>query len=506
MRPSSIGNKDAADSVTMKPTPFLNNARRRVRRKAITLLWFSMLVAAPVVAADVTLSDTLELGIYTEETKGDLNGAIELYQTVLRQSESDRAVAAQAQFRLALCYDKKKDFAAATEAFETLVRDYPEQKEFVALANEYLADGAVLLPAPWVDGEELTMDIKFATGAKFGAARYRVSSGHRGDTDTWLLQSHLIAGTQTWSRTEVEARTFRPLHSRWKSDVLGKAETEFSPGSATLTLKGRPEPTKIDLEGMVYDNEEAIHLMRRLPLAEGYTSRLSIYVSLNGGIVMPIGLHVTARESVTVPAGTFDCFKVELNINQTFWYSADAHRYLVKFEAMGVIAELASIGSFTPGQPERFADSRHSFSVEMPADWYLLPHPNNAKPDRTVLLALDPDANTISIIKVDDVEKLEAAAQESPRAFAEHQIAQGKKNAPKYEVRPDSWTETQLAGQPAVSYIADVHTGPTGMQVFISVCGFVEGKAVDISCVIPPDEVEKYRPILDTVVAAYRAR
>lgn len=490
----------------MKATSFPDKARRRVRRKAVTLLWFSLLAAGPTAAAaDVSLSDTLELGIYTEETKGDLDGAIELYQTVIKQSESDRAAAAQAQFRLALCYDKKKDFAAATAAFEALVRDYPEQKDLVTLAHEYLADGSVLLPAPWVDGEELTMDMKFSTGVKIGAGRYRISSGKRGDTDTWVIQSHLIAGAQTWSRTEVEAQTFRPLHSHWKSDVLGVAETEFTSGSATLVLKGRPEPTKIDLAGMVYDNEEAIHLMRRLPLAEGYTGRLSIYVGLNGGIVMPIELRVAGRESVTVAAGTFDCFRVALNINQTFWYSADAHRYLVKFEAMGVMAELARIGTFSPGQPERFTDAVHGFSIEMPAGWYLLPHPNNEKPNRTVLLALDPGAEAVSIIKVDDAANLDEAVQASPRAFAEHQIAQAQKNVPKFTLHPDSWAESQIAGKPAVSFVADIHTGATGMQVMLSVCGFVEGKAVDISCVVPTDKVEAYRSTFAAVVAAYRA-
>jgi len=48
---------------------------------------------------------------------------------------------------------------------------------------------------------------------------------------------------------------------------------------------------------------------------------------------VPIELTVEARESVVVPAGTFDCLKVALNIGQTFWYSTDAHHYLVKLSS-----------------------------------------------------------------------------------------------------------------------------------------------------------------------------
>jgi len=59
----------------------------------------------------------------------------------------------------------------------------------------------------------------------------------------------------------------------------------------------------------VYDNEQAIQLMRRLPYAEGYKTSLKFLTSL-GGRVVPVELEVTKRESVEVPAGRFDCFRV----------------------------------------------------------------------------------------------------------------------------------------------------------------------------------------------------
>jgi hypothetical protein len=58
------------------------------------------------------------------------------------------------------------------------------------------------------------------------------------------------------------------------------------------------------------DGPAAAHSIALLPLAEGYTTS---YYNLDVGSqrVLPVRLRVVGSESVTVPAGTFDTFKVE---------------------------------------------------------------------------------------------------------------------------------------------------------------------------------------------------
>src|SRR5580658_250439 len=97
----------------------------------------SLLATASAVRAE-SPSDTLEQGIYSEETKGDLNGAMQLYQQVITEAKADQASAAQAQYHLGVCYYKKKDFTDANAAFDALVKDYPDQTNMVALARKYL--------------------------------------------------------------------------------------------------------------------------------------------------------------------------------------------------------------------------------------------------------------------------------------------------------------------------------------------------------------------------------
>src|SRR4051794_27718927 len=74
-------------------------------------------------AENTPTSELLEKGIYAEETKGDIDAAITLYQQLLNEAKANQRVAAQAQFRLAQCLLKKNRAAEATAAFERLISE-----------------------------------------------------------------------------------------------------------------------------------------------------------------------------------------------------------------------------------------------------------------------------------------------------------------------------------------------------------------------------------------------
>ena len=471
-------------------------------------LFFGLFGYPPIViAADATLAELMEQGVYSEETKGDLDAAMQFYQQVVTKADVGQALAAQALFRLASCQDKKKDFAAATATFEKLVRDYPNQKELVALANDYLADGVTLLPAPWVDSEELTFNVNLPSGFKIGVARFAVADKVLDGRKICQLNAHLFAGgMQQWSRIEVDASSFKPIHCRWKHVLLGDSETVYTPGHAAVKIKGKDDVKNVDLAGAVYDNEEALQLMRRLPLAAGYSKKLSLFVGLTGGNILPLKLDVTGPEKVQVPAGTFDCFKVELNIKQTFWFSADAHRYLVKFEAGGVMAELTAVKQNSSPAPERYDDPTRGFSLTLPTGWIIDRKAGADEAKLTELVLLDPEANALTMVKVEALENFDEPARASVRAFAEHQIIQGKKYSKEFNVRPDSWTETTVAGNPAVSFVADVVVQGDIRRVARGVYSFVAGKTVDIIYFATQENFDAFRPQFDTVVASYQGK
>ena len=487
---------------------YLSSIRARGTGAALLLLAVTSLLPTALMAAAASPSELLEQGIYSEETKGDVDAALKLYQQVVTEAKTGQAVAAQAQYRLGVCLYKKKNYAAAMSAFEKLIRDYPEQKDLLQLASKYLAGAIPLMPAPWVDGEEMQLDIKFPTGYKIGTACYRVFAGEANGQKIWRLSSHLWAMTLQSSRVEVEADSFKPIHCRWKIGVIGEAEVTYLGALAKLKTTGKDEPKEIELSGVVYDNEEVIQLMRRLPLAPDFKSTLRIFTGLGGGNIINLEAKVTGQEKVEVQAGSFDCYKVELSmVRQTMWYSTDAHHYLVKFEAGGVIAELAAVTQRKAGAPLQYQDPVFGFSLAAPADWVF--HRANAtnNKDKSRVLALDPDGIGSTIVSVGSRKTLWPEAQKSLRAWADKEIVdgEGSKMLKDLQIRPESWKDRTVAGKPGLSFIGDCVEG-TEKKINYAVFTFGDSNAATFVLLCGAKDFDTFQPKFDAIVDSYQEK
>ncbi|MEE9269625.1 MAG: hypothetical protein V3V49_05120, partial [Candidatus Krumholzibacteria bacterium] len=62
----------------------------------------AMVLASSLPAPAQSASDLLEKGIFTEETVGDLDAAIKIYEKIVAEGDSHRTYAAQAQYRLGM--------------------------------------------------------------------------------------------------------------------------------------------------------------------------------------------------------------------------------------------------------------------------------------------------------------------------------------------------------------------------------------------------------------------
>jgi len=86
-----------------------------------------------------------EQALAKERVEGNLLDAIRLYERVVTEFASDRALAAQALVQVGLCYEKLgRD--EAIRAYERLVRDFPDQEDAVEQARVRLA--VLRRPAP----------------------------------------------------------------------------------------------------------------------------------------------------------------------------------------------------------------------------------------------------------------------------------------------------------------------------------------------------------------------
>ncbi len=449
------------------------------------------------------VSDLLEQGIYAEETKGDIDEAITLYRKALAESKASQSAAAQALFRLGQCYLKKNRTADAAAAFQKVVDDFPDEKDLVAKAKEFLPAKVTLLPVPWKDGERLTLDCELPTGLDVGVSIYHADLVKENGVQAWRVGTRVDAGgAQSYSRVDVEPESFRPLTSRWMHALLGDVTAVYGADGVSLQRVGETDAKKVSLSSPVFDNEEIVHLLRRLPLAVGYKTTLPCFVSFSGATI-PLGVEVTATESVKVKAGEFDCFKVQLSIAQTFWYTTDAQRLLVKFEAGGAIVKLASVSYFKPGEPAVFDDSELGVKLSAPAGWAFHQH-SDGKWKAEIVDILDPEgAIDAARLKLTPLSAVNAAQKVSPRALADSATAEMCGSLKEAQVDAGSWKNLLVHGRQAVSCVINYTDKKKDMAAYSVFC-LGATNAEQFSMMIERDKLETARPAFDAIIASFR--
>jgi hypothetical protein len=90
----------------------------------------ALLAVVPVFAG--TAGELLQKGIYTQQTIGDVDAAIQIYRQVIASAGSRRALAAHAQMQIVAALLQKGDPDGARREFNALVRRYSDQKEIIA--------------------------------------------------------------------------------------------------------------------------------------------------------------------------------------------------------------------------------------------------------------------------------------------------------------------------------------------------------------------------------------
>ncbi len=94
-------------------------------------------ISAPVPAQSVSV--LLQKGIFAEEMVGDLDAAMKIYKQIAASTQENRSYAAQAQYRLGMCYLKKGQKHKAVIAFRKLIDQFSKQTELVSQAKVRLS-------------------------------------------------------------------------------------------------------------------------------------------------------------------------------------------------------------------------------------------------------------------------------------------------------------------------------------------------------------------------------
>ncbi len=162
------------------------------------------------------------------------------------------------------------------------------------------------------------------------------------DGDNWKVTESVVSPMGTMSdESVVNKKTLSPVKRTAKQ---GPATIEMAysadkiTGSMNMGTGAKPFDAKSD-GPMFADGGGASVMLASLPIKEGYTTTYRNFdLQTQKGKLFT--LTVAGKESVTVPAGTFDAYKLEVKPadgtagGQTIWVAADGSRRVLKEQAV----------------------------------------------------------------------------------------------------------------------------------------------------------------------------
>jgi hypothetical protein len=443
-------------------------------RKFFVILWLiSILVFSSSVWGE-NVSTLLEEGIYAEETKGDMDEAMTIYKKIIDENVGNSANIAEAYYRLGTCYLKTGDDAKAIDMFKKLLTGFREHEEIASDARDQLVklnaldeeDQIVtpleLGPVPWETGE--TCWYTFGTPAikSLGKGILSVKDVTINGNDLWRIEYYVVIpgeGASTFNRVDVFKKDFKPFTGSSKG-ASGNFKVKFEKDHIQLDTDspGTKDTKEIPINNVVYDNNQFFYLFRRLPLNESYSASFSIFLPQTEKI-MKVELRTTSIETVKVPAGTFECYCVELvmdsNIKVKQWISTDDKRYLVKYDAGAKgDMELEKIEQVSKDEPEVLNDSEFGISMSAPAGWHMVKSPIKSDPYKMIVVVVPPESNAWFPFLIIPHGMINPDSN-SLRGLVDSGVGVCKQVMKNYSVDFESWKADFISGLHSISYRAD---------------------------------------------------
>jgi hypothetical protein len=429
--------------------------------RRILSISLSLFLGLGTCATAFSVAELLEQAIYQEETVGDLDAAIEIYDDIVAAADAGRPHVAQALYRLGQCQLKLGREREATVTFARLVEQYGDQAEWVAKARAHLPDepdaGLEILPAPWEDGELLRYAVRSQKGDWLGDLTYSTRAVEVEGKPAWQVESYMAlpkAEIAKYVRIDADRDSFVPLRHSFYHSQLGSLEATYVDGERRLMMNkpGEPaEPFNQKLATVTYENEQILPLIRRLPLAPGYVATFS--ATGRPGLAVTMSATVVGVETVETPAGTFEAFKVEVGVPpfiETQWFSTDARRLVVKVTNPEIEVLLNEITRLPEGA-HPFEEPRTGISLTVPAGWDVQRSSFRFGEHEYFLLIFPPAMKA----------KAAGVAQRrggptTVREFAETDLEIYRSRRSSYRVDDSSWNELKVAGAPAVELMASL--------------------------------------------------
>jgi hypothetical protein len=197
---------------------------------------------------------------------------------------------------------------------------------------------------PWGQTESLNYVLHDKSGKQTATGTLSIKVN---GAETDLTQDYRTGSSSDVTTVEVDSQTLKPKSSdRAITGTNDDQQIQATYTNDTVVIKqGDKKQSGLTVPEHAYDNDSSLFLWRTIDFHEGYAASY-VTIITNRRSRQNVDLKVTGRESVTVPAGQFQAWRLEIktaNANQVAWIADTPARTLVKYDNdNGLIFELQS--------------------------------------------------------------------------------------------------------------------------------------------------------------------
>ncbi len=194
------------------------------------------------------------------------------------------------------------------------------------------------LTPPWQGAEHAEYNIvKSSDHSALGTSTIDIQPAA---DSTTIEQRYQIGPVTQHFVVKVDPRTLKPLVS--DQDLAGSPNAfsltaTYADNKLSITAKTAQgdKNASLDVSPDAYDNNSLLTILRGLPFRTGTAATFTNVVTANAAQIKSTA-SVAGQESVTVPAGTFDTYKVVMEFGgaqkQTAWYEVAAPHRLIQYD------------------------------------------------------------------------------------------------------------------------------------------------------------------------------
>ena len=414
------------------------------------------LLAVMQVGFAETAAERLEQGIQFQVSEENLSAAVAEYEAVLKAAAKSHKLIAEARYRLAECYLGLGQTKAMETQISALREEFPRDNRWVIKAEKLAPAPWGFEGAPWVNGRLHTYGVKIPNGDTIGHFLIANRISKKASEEVWESIAIRTAGGRSLSNVTFSQKDYKSLSARWFMDLFGDVSVTFKKDGKVLLIDSETGEQKDeydhsksrDAQIPMFENEQAIQMLRVLKQEVGTQQKTMIYAAHNGGMQIPFDLEVTEHVDITVPAGTFSCAKIETSIKQTFYVSRGERRELVRIDMGAAKIDLLKSEGWDVSQDQKLQSREFGATLRLPGNMFFLPPVDNQEVYRLEVWSSD-FAGTWGMLELNKKANLLPEGQKGSRELAELLHKGYAKNYEEFKVL-DGWDELEIDGVKAV--------------------------------------------------------